>query len=153
MEQPSKLLKVMGVILEIFGIIMLVTGGVNTLGRAWALATGWEVGWHDTGIEPLICVSIISIACGLLYLLCGIWGRKAKKLNAAYVMSFAILAAQIVSVIITIYILHYYNTFDSLPQHLLGIVLVILFIIGVRQTKARAILAAPETPKAEKTDQ
>jgi len=143
MEQPSKLLKVMSVIFEIFGIIMLVTGTVNTIGRSFALAFDRMEGWYTTDTLMLISVSIISIACGLLYLICGVWGNKAKRLKETFIMSFVILAVQIVCVIITIVIFINFRTFDSLPQHLTGIALAVIFIIGVRQAKARAVLEAP----------
>jgi len=127
--QKSTMLKVVGILLIIFGALSLIGGililaGSSVLGAA---AANKEV----TGI--LMVASIITIIAGAFNLFAGIMGVKncasPEKAQVCVTIGIIMIAIQVVSIIINI-------VSDSFAiTSLFGLLLPILYFIGANQLK------------------
>ncbi len=123
MSTSSTLLKIMSIVI-IFGIIVLIAGIITATGGVLVAGVG-------AGILGAIVIlaALLSIVEGLLFLLCGVFGIRGSKLGACFIMAVVILIAQVVGFII--------GVTSGAPNYLgiVGIVLTILYLIGVRQSQ------------------
>ena len=148
MTKPSVLLKVTSILLIIFASIVLLVGVLSALGSGLSFILGMD-GLAGAVAIILMVLAISAIVSGLLLLLCGAFGVKAKNLKACFIMAFAVLAIEIIIFVIMIIadIIFTEGIFDPLGlTSLLGIVLIFLYIIGVKQTKTRAATVPQHPP-------
>jgi len=140
MTKPSILLKVMSVLLIVFSSIVLLFGGLSAIGSGLSFILGMD-GLAGAVAIILLILAIRAIVSGVLFLLCGVFGVKAKHLQACFIMAFVVLAIEIIILVILIVAGSIFTEgiFDPLGlTSIIGIVLLILYNIGVKQTKTRA---------------
>ncbi len=124
MSTSSTLLKIMSIVFIVFGIIVLIAGIITATGGALVAGIG-------AGILGAIVIlaALLSIMEGLLFLLCGVFGIRGSRLGACFVMAVIILIAQVAGFIM--------GMASGAPNYLgiVGIVLTILYLIGVKQSQ------------------
>jgi len=121
MLRPSALLIVMSIVSIVFGVILLFFS-------AFLALNGIAVGGLFASSSTMLALEIFSLAGGPLFLLCGVFGVKAKKLKACFIMALVIIIAQASNLILA------YGYGDYI---FIGIIIVftILYIYGIKQTK------------------
>ena len=147
MTKPSVLLKVMSILFIIFAAIVLLVGVLSTIGSVLSFVLGMD-GLAGAGVIIFMVLAIRAIVSGLLFLLCGVFGVKAKHLKACFIMAFAALAIEIIIFVVLIVADSMYAEGILNPlgfTSLIGIVFLIPYILGVKQTKTRAA-TVPEPP-------
>jgi len=147
MAMPSALLKVMSILLIIFASIILFAGILSAIGSGLSFVLGKD-GLAGAAAIILLVLAICAVVSGLLLMLCGVFGVKAKYLKACFIMALALLAIEIIIFVILIVSDSIFTEGVLNPlglSSIIGIVLLILYTIGVKQTKTRAA-AIPQPP-------
>jgi len=137
----------MSILFIIFAAIVLLVGVLSTIGSILSFVLGMD-GLAGAAAIIFIVLAIRAIISGLLLLLCGVFGVRAKHLIACLIMAFASLAIEIIVFIIMIVANNAFTEGIINPlglTSLIGIVLLIPYILGVKQTRTR-VAAVPAPP-------
>ena len=148
MNKPSVLLKVIGIFLIIYASIVLLVGVLSALGSGLSYAFGMD-GLAGSVAIILLMLAIRAIVTGLLLFLCGVFGMKAKHLKACLIMAFVILTIEIIIFVVMIIANNGFTEGIINPlgfTSLICITLIILYIIGVRQTKTQTAVVVQPPP-------
>ena len=132
MNKPSVLLKVMSIIFIIFGILSIIGSAIIITGGGVAAAFG-------AGALGLLAIAVgaVGIVGGVVMLVGGVLGNKAKNLKTCFTIGIVILVFQIVGLVLgAVQTMNIGGQFS--PLSLVGVVLTILYIVGVKQTENTA---------------
>ena len=155
-QQGSTLLKVVSIILIVFGALGIVAGISGLVGGGVVAGSGiadqatgttlsinnGELSGSDAdvaalGITALVLVGVIALISGALDLIIGIVGLKASKENAKHTAAFVLgiigVVFAVISLIATISAGGDMTT--SLASGVVGLILPVLYLVGVNQTR------------------
>lgn len=126
MSQSSTLLKVMSILYIIMGVAATVVAILAIIGSAMLVLTN-----VTAGIMSIVAI-VVGCLTGILEFIAGIMGVRGKNLSACNKIGICILILALLGVISSIIA----NAFDW--TSLVGIVLSILYLVGVRQSRVTA---------------
>jgi len=119
---------------------MLLAGILSAIGSGLSFILGKD-GLAGAAAIILLVLAICAVVSGVLLMLCGVFGVKAKRLKACFIMALALLAVEIIIFVILIFTDSIFTEGTLNPlgiSSIIGIVLLILYTIGVKQTKTLA---------------
>ncbi len=136
MKQGSTLLKVVSIIMIVYGIILAVFGLLSTVGGGAMIGADVETDVTAAG-AGLAIIGIAFIFSGVLEAVIGFIGLKASKEQGEHKAAFAIGVIGVVFSAITL-IQSFGGDGASIGSSLVGLILPVLYLVGVYQTRQGA---------------
>jgi len=136
MKQGSTLLKVVSIIMIVYGIILAVLGLVSTVGGGAMIGADAETDITAAG-AGLAIIGIAFIISGVLEAVIGFVGLRASKEQGEHKAAFVIGIIGVVSGAITL-VQSFGGDGGSVFSSLLGLILPVLYLVGVNQTRQEA---------------
>ncbi len=132
--EGSKLLKIVSILMIVFGAISLILDIVAIAGAAWAFALaaelGISVGGYIFAIILLIVATIIQIVAGILGVMN--WNKPAKA-QTCFIIGIICIALTVIGNIIAV-ASYEANVFTLIS----GLVIPILYVVGALDLKKKA---------------
>lgn len=133
--QGSKLLKVVSIIMIVFGGIYAVLGLLTTIGGSAMLGAGADLEDEAAVIGVVAAAAgVIFILSGVLDIVVGVVGLKASKESGKHTAAFVLGILSVVFAAISLF--QAIGSGGSVVGGIFGLVLPVLYLVGVVQTRS-----------------